>query len=131
MSPRQLSRKDLPLKWWESQPFSREGNVHSLDTALVSHSSSESHRCHKLYCPGISMSKDGIKRPAVSEFSLICQGKKINRHSLAWDGEDIRSSKTNVASFFWWGLSALAFTEELDSQIYYVLCICSQYISER
>lgn len=78
------------------------------------------------------MSKVGIKRTAVSESSpLICQGKKINRHSLAWDGEAIRSSKTNVASFFWWGLSALAFTEELDSQIYYVLCICSQYISER
>ena len=66
----------------------------------LSHSSSESHHCYKLCSPSISVSQDGIKWPAVSGSSpLICQGKKINKHSLAWGGEAIRSSKTNVASF--------------------------------
>lgn len=114
------------------QACSREGAVHSLDTALVSPTAAP----RAIILPQAVQSghqrEPGWDKEANCErvFSFA-KGKKINKHSLAWGGEAIRSSKTNVASFFWWGLSALAFTEDLDSQVYHVLCICSQYISER
>lgn len=64
-------------------------------------------------------------------FSHLPREKRLT--IISWHGVEKPSEvlKINVASFFWWGLSALAFVEELESQFRWVFCIYSQYTSER
>ena len=75
------------------------------------------------------LSPQAVPAPVSCELG---ENKEVScQHFLAWAEKPSEVLKTKVASFFWWGLSALAFMEELDSQVFCVLCTCCQCISER
>lgn len=115
-----------------SQPRSWEGGAHPFGTALgLPQQLWEPSLPQAVSVPASVWARRGWRSRLWAVFTHLPREKRLT--SISWHGAEKPSEvpKTHVASFFWWGWSALAFMEELDSQVFCVLCICCQYISER